>query len=215
MRGLLCLLGAAAIASTAVLLYMRFPPTDSASGAAWVQAIGSIIAIAIAIWVPTYHSHLAEAKAEAIKTAKYLDCLMAVRRLLAESLRYTRALCKQKGSKDPRADLSASRERCRDLIARASAIPIEQLPERYMAYSFDLRTRLFDILQRLEAFSSVAHSPSDEDWAALIRHRDGINKMNAKAKAFYDISQERLGVTAASQWPHVWAHQDKEFRRSR
>src|SRR5471032_2827193 len=56
------LFGAGLLAGAVLGWFIKFPPIDSAPAAGWAQALGSLAAIFIAVWVPLRERRATEAR---------------------------------------------------------------------------------------------------------------------------------------------------------
>ncbi len=147
---------AVAVSGLLVVGYLKYPVTDAASMAGWVQAVGSLIGIALAIWlseVQAKRSRLIQAVAHAQRYAElYGPAIAIIKETMYE---IEAAVVNAKAQRvessfgvDP--EFYTGRD---DLKAAFFAIPIHQMPTVPSATSLLRVRRLFPqaehILQRI------------------------------------------------------------------
>lgn len=207
--------GVSIVALSTALAICGWPEWNDAgsqTAATWVQAAGTLIALGIAIAVPARQRSDESRRRREGMLQQRLDHMRAVCGLVAECLRFVRAVRNDAGGSPHEWSLTISAERGRDLISRARGVALEFLPERYMSAVFDLRSKLFDVVEMLE-MAKAGVRPLDT--LMLERHCKVVDELNRKATEFYELQASHWNMREDHSWPWTYAHKQTPQQRAK
>ena len=177
-----------------VFLSIFNPVFQSDKWAAWVQSVGSILAICVAIYIP-FKQRRDEKKIEKEKDIEHrLAQMFALYVLVSETLKIARYFVKNtKRAKDKKDLISKIQaERLRGIIDQSRKIPLELLPEQFMMFTFELRSLQFQMLELMEQFFGQVDDAQHEVEFNLFK--DKAEKLNTKIRQYYREYKQN--------WPH-------------
>ncbi|XQT48311.1 hypothetical protein HC956_05195 [Alcaligenes faecalis] len=180
-----------------IWLFRTYPVESATEVAAWVQAVGSIGAIGIAIYLPYKQRKIDREIARREGTEFRLREMYALLIAIFETLRTLRSVCKKIRKSSEGADYLIDAERIRGLILSTSKFSPELMPERFMAFSFELRSMQYQALDVLRKSDAVAACLIKDEANSL---RMKLEKLSGKARESYGIYKNNWNSVNGELW---------------
>ncbi|CAG4919333.1 hypothetical protein [Paraburkholderia saeva] len=139
------LFAAGFFAGIAVGWFVKYPPTDSASAASWVQALGSLAAIGIAVWVPLRERRATEKRLADERAARSRQQAEQVRTLAADTAILIHNSIARAPENWNKGGVGAEVEPFSDLSQRVVAVEQNEFNKHRLAILFGMRALLTEV----------------------------------------------------------------------
>ncbi|NPT59696.1 hypothetical protein [Paraburkholderia elongata] len=172
------LFGAGTLAGIVVGWFIRFPPTDSASASGWAQALGSLAAIFIAVWVPLRERRATEARIAAEKFQRAHRLAERLRSITFDVILLVHNTLAKAESRWNRGEKALDIDQISELNQRLTAAQQDEYNKQRIVILDGLRALLkeFKVLCEVEHISDFALAP---DFATRRNQWMGIvNSLN-------------------------------------